>query len=453
MKKMSFLRAPTDPKDIFGWVIRHLVLSLGSGAALGFVALMVVALSLFGFLIGDYQNNGAGTVHDGNVTLDSATAAQNAALKLTYDQEANSWQKGLSQSQIDQVEQEQVDLPGAVLMAVGKMINNMNPTNEKLYYQYLQPQYTWQTFENETITSRKVTNPKTGKSRCVQSVTYTSVTMLVSADTWDGTLTNTYHWVTSGSLGCPGVWTKQIALASSKRTYDWSRVWNLFAHVPTEDGKTLKNTAGNRDTLAGLIGAVDYSITDPYVQRMVSSVLFPGGVQTSGIPYVSTALPSGDAIQNILHYKADIEAAAKMFDIPAVLIAGVMYQESHGNQLDEYGHVLTSSTGALGLMQVEPSTAAGLTVNGVPVGSNAYADLSNPSMNILLGAEYLSELYHEFGNNVAETLSAYNAGPGAEQEAIAEGYQIAQNEQTLQYVANIQGSWIPALEPYFGTLG
>ncbi|WP_284200363.1 lytic transglycosylase domain-containing protein, partial [Alicyclobacillus sacchari] len=199
-------------------------------------------------------------------------------------------------------------------------------------------------------------------------------------------------------------------------------------------------------------GALDYTISDPEVQKMVTSVLFPGGVVVTDLPHVSTALPSGNAIQNILHYKADIEAAAQLFNIPAVLIAGVMYQESGGNQLDPSGHVLTSSAGAMGLMQVEPSTAEGLTVNGVPVGASWYADLSNPTTNILLGAELLSELYHEFNENVEETLSAYNAGPGAEEEALSQGYTVAQNSQTIEYVAAITQQWIPALEPYFGSI-
>jgi hypothetical protein len=451
MKRQSMFRIPRDPKDVFAWLSKQMVLSLGCGGTLGLAALLIVGLSLFGFLIGDYQGTGQGVVNGGNVTLDDVTIAQDTALQTTYQEAATQWQKGLTQDQINQVEQQQVDLPAAVLMAIGKMENNMDPPNADTYYQYLQPRYTWDTFTDVTIRYSTVCDPNTNECHTHSQETDTPVTMLMTANTWDGTLTNTYKWVeTMQGTTSDGVYTKKIVLDKSNRVYDWSRVWNLFQHVPTKDGHIIGNTRENEDTLAGLIGAVDYGVTDPEVQKMITQVLFTGGVQLSGIPYVSTAVPSGDTIQNILHYKDAIEAAAKMFNIPAVLIAGVMYQESGGNQLDSSGHILTSSAGALGLMQMLPSTAAGLTVNGQPVGGKAYAYLSNPATNILLGAEYLSELYHEFGQNIEETLAAYNAGPGAEQQALARGYQIPQYSETIQYVQNIAGHWIPALTPYFG---
>jgi len=451
MKRFGLFRIPSEPKDVFPWLVKRLVLSLGLGGTLGYLALLIVALSLLGFLIGDYQANGKGMVENGNIVLSNTTQARETALKNTYQEVADEWQQGLSASQIAQVEQQQVDLPAAVLMGIGKMINNLNPPNAQEYYDYLAPVYTWKTYIDVTITYRTVCD----KNGChvVTHEVDTPVTMLQTANTWDGTLVDTYKWITSMSGTTQnGVYTKKIELASSTRTYDWSRVWNLFANIPTAQHTHIKESQEDKDILAGFIGAIDYTISDPEVQKMVTSVLFPGGVVVTDLPHVSTALPSGNAIQNILHYKADIEAAARMFNIPAVLIAGVMYQESGGNQLDPSGHVLTSSAGAMGLMQVEPSTAEGLTVNGVPVGANWYADLSNPTTNILLGAELLSELYHAFNENVDETLSAYNAGPGAEEEALSQGYTVAQNSQTLEYVAAITQQWIPALEPYFGSL-
>jgi soluble lytic murein transglycosylase-like protein len=129
----------------------------------------------------------------------------------------------------------------------------------------------------------------------------------------------------------------------------------------------------------------------------------------------------------------------------------VMAQESGGREHQGIG-VLTSVTGAMGLMQVEPSTAAGLVVHGVQVGNQAVAYLSNAGSNLLLGSLYLSELYHQFGGNVEETLSAYNAGGGAEEEALAQGYTVAQNSQTMDYVSVIVGRWIPALQTSFGPL-
>ncbi|KPV43470.1 lytic transglycosylase domain-containing protein [Alicyclobacillus ferrooxydans] len=451
------LSIPSDPKDVFRWLITELVLSFGIGWVLGFAALFIAAVMLFGFLLGDYQGNGSGGLDNSayGISLSSAKTAQNKALLTHYDEVASTWESGLSENQIEQVQTEQVDLPGAVFLGLGKMVNNFSPTNGHLYYRYLAPVFTWHTFTDITITYHEVTEQSGGQTvtTCQATEQKTPVTMLMTANTWDGTLVNSYQWVTARTgSGCSGTYTKKIELANTKRTYDWSRIWNLFSHVQAQsDGEpfTIKPNQTNQDTLAGLIGAVDYGITDPYVQTMVNAILFPSGSDATLTGHVEPA--DGNTIHDILRWKDEIDAAAKKYQVPAVLIAAVMYQESGGRQHSSDGSLKVSSAGAIGLMQVEPSTAAGLTLGGQSIGTNAYADLANPFMNIEIGSMYLSELYHQFGNNPSEAESAYNAGPGAEETALAQGDHVAQNEQTIQYVQNIQGSWIPALTPYFGS--
>lgn len=454
--RRRFLTIPRDPKEVFRWLITQLVLSFGMGWVLGFLAFMMAAVMLFGFLLGDYQGGGLGSADNSvnGVSLDPATAAKNQVLLTHYDEVAATWETGLKAPQIQQVQSEQVDLPGAVLLGIGKMVNNFSPTNGHLYYEYLAPVFTWQTFTNVTITYHEVTKQVGHQmvSTCEQTEKDTPVTMLMTANTWDGTLANTYQWVTTRTgSGCNGTYTRKIALVSTKRNYDWSRIWNLFSHVQAQsDGQrfTIVRNQTNQDTLAGLIGAVDYGLADPYVQLMVNAVLFSNSTDMTFSGHVQPA--SGNTIHDILRWKDVIQQAAQTYQVPAVLIASVMYQESNGRQHNSDGTIKISSAGAIGLMQVEPSTAAGLTLNGKPIGANAYADLSNPYMNIDIGAMYLSELYHQFGEKPTETESAYNAGPGAEEIALTQGHQVAQNAQTIQYVQNIQGSWIPALTPYFG---
>lgn len=451
------LTIPRDPKDVFRWLVTQLVLSFGVGWVLGFASLFIAAVMLFGFLVGDYQGNGSGRLDNSayGVSLSSVTTAQNKALLTHYDEAASVWESGLSENQIEQVQIEQVDLPGAVLLGVGKMVNNFSPSNGHLYYSYLAPVYIWHTFTDITITYHEVTEQIGGQTvtTCQATEQKIPVTMLMTANTWDGTLVNSYKWVTARTgSGCSGTYTKKIELANTKRTYDWSRIWNLFSHVQAQsDGKsfTIQPNQTNQDTLAGLIGAVDYGITDPYVQTMVNTILFSSGPDVTLTGHVEPA--DGNTIHDILRWKDEINAAAEKYQVPAVLIAGVMYQESGGRQHWSDGSLKISSAGAIGLMQVEPSTAAGLTFDGKPIGSNAYANLANPFMNIEIGSMYLSELYHQFGDNPSEAEAAYNAGPGAEETALARGNQVAQNEQTIQYVQNIQGSWIPALTSYFGS--
>lgn len=412
---------------------------------------MTVGIMMFGFLIGDYKSNGAGKTTATGVTLDPTTQAINRALLTHYNEVASQWQKGLSADQIKQVQTQHVDLPGAVLLGIGKMINGFDKDNADLYYSYLKPTYTWHTFTDITITHKQVQKQEgNGEviSYSVDEKQETPVTMLMTANTWDGTLTSTYRWVESGQINGPVTYTKKIVLDKSTRTYDWSRVWNLFAHVPAKEG-VIQRTKLNQQTLAGLIAAVDYTIPDPDVQEMVTTILFPGGDLIGLNGSVETS--NGNTIHDILRWKDYINACATKYQVPAVLIAGVMYQESNGLQTSK-GKLVISDAGAVGLMQVEPSTASGMFLNGKQVGDSALAYLANPITNIELGSIYLSELYHQFGADPQETEGAYNAGPGAEQQAIAKGHKVPRIPETMNYVNKISNSWIPALKKYFGEL-
>jgi soluble lytic murein transglycosylase-like protein len=61
-----------------------------------------------------------------------------------------------------------------------------------------------------------------------------------------------------------------------------------------------------------------------------------------------------------------------------------------------------SSVGALGLMQLMPSTAAGLGVD----------DPLDPRQNMEGGAKFLKQLLEKFDGNLKLAIAAYNAGPG-----------------------------------------
>ncbi|GAA5523476.1 soluble lytic murein transglycosylase [Microbulbifer aestuariivivens] len=86
------------------------------------------------------------------------------------------------------------------------------------------------------------------------------------------------------------------------------------------------------------------------------------------------------------------------------LIYAVARQESH------FSHDAKSGAGALGLMQLLPSTARATARRaGVPFRRNW--DLLSPSTNIALGGFYLSTLLNRFDNNRILAAAAYNAGP------------------------------------------
>lgn len=102
------------------------------------------------------------------------------------------------------------------------------------------------------------------------------------------------------------------------------------------------------------------------------------------------------------HYAATVTALAPTYGVPPSLALAVMNQESGGNQFTASGGTLTNSTsGALGLFQLMPTTAAGLGVNP-----------NDPTQNITGGLKYLQQMYQVTGN-WNDALVAYNEGPGA----------------------------------------
>jgi soluble lytic murein transglycosylase len=94
------------------------------------------------------------------------------------------------------------------------------------------------------------------------------------------------------------------------------------------------------------------------------------------------------------------QAARKHLD-PA-LIAAVIYAESKFNARD-------SSTGAKGLMQIQPATARFIARRS---GGTAFtvADLSDPQTNISYGSYYLRYLLDGYEGNTTLALAAYNGG-------------------------------------------
>src|SRR2546423_5343100 len=94
------------------------------------------------------------------------------------------------------------------------------------------------------------------------------------------------------------------------------------------------------------------------------------------------------------------QAARKHLD-PA-LIAAVIYAESKFNARD-------SSTGAKGLMQIQPDTARFIARRS---GGTAFTvgDLSDPQTNISYGSYYLRYLLDRYDGNATLALAAYNGG-------------------------------------------
>ncbi len=127
-----------------------------------------------------------------------------------------------------------------------------------------------------------------------------------------------------------------------------------------------------------------------------------------------------------------IREAAQRFDMPDQWIRGVMRQES-GGRLYEHGTLITSPTGAMGLMQVEPYTYDELR-GRYDLGGDPY----DPRQNILAGTAYMRELYDAYG--APAFLAAYNAGPGRLDDYLSNRSGLP--AETRHYVAVIAPSLV-----------
>ena len=103
------------------------------------------------------------------------------------------------------------------------------------------------------------------------------------------------------------------------------------------------------------------------------------------------------------HYDAHLAPAAGP-RVDPMLVAAVIRQES------AWRSDARSRVGALGLMQVMPGTAR-QAARTLRVPGWRSPDLLDPGTNLRLGTWYLARSLERFGNDTAQALAAYNAGP------------------------------------------
>jgi soluble lytic murein transglycosylase len=128
--------------------------------------------------------------------------------------------------------------------------------------------------------------------------------------------------------------------------------------------------------------------------------------------------------------------------VDPLLVAAIIREES------QYDGRAVSRVGAIGLMQVMPSTANAVAQrHRLP--AVAREDLFDQETNIRLGARYVEQLLTQFAGNVVYTIAAYNAGPPVvEQWAAAhrgrsqdEFVELIPYQETRQYVKRVLRSY------------
>lgn len=116
-------------------------------------------------------------------------------------------------------------------------------------------------------------------------------------------------------------------------------------------------------------------------------------------------------------YSGYVQRAAAKYEIEPDLIHAVIKTESNGN------HRAVSKKGAMGLMQLMPSTAYDMNV----------VNPFNPEENIEGGTKYLKQLLEKFNGDLTLALAAYNAGP----KTVEKYGNIPPISETRQYVKKI----------------
>ena len=130
-----------------------------------------------------------------------------------------------------------------------------------------------------------------------------------------------------------------------------------------------------------------------------------------------------------------IEEASARFGIPQSWIRRVIRAES-GGRTRLHGRPITSSAGAMGLMQLMPGTWAEMRA-----AHRLGPDPHDPRDNILAGTAYLRFLFDRFG--YPGLFAAYNAGPRRYADHLATARPLP--AETIAYVAAVGG--VPAQGP------
>jgi len=149
-------------------------------------------------------------------------------------------------------------------------------------------------------------------------------------------------------------------------------------------------------------GVVSVVRPDPRTGRLVRSVVNSAPKPAATTPEIART----------------VDRVAQQTELPAALLDSVIQVESN------YDSQAVSPKGALGLMQLIPSTAKRFGV----------ADVFDPADNIQGGARYLKYLLGLYGGDQSLALAAYNAGEGA----VAHYGGLPPYSETVNYVARVQ---------------
>jgi len=164
--------------------------------------------------------------------------------------------------------------------------------------------------------------------------------------------------------------------------------------------------------------------------KKVLALVVVAAALAAAFAYVNSTEPAWYVrLRYPLDYQAIVRGHSRNYHLDPALLAAVIYQES------KFRAHARSSSGAVGLMQLLPSTAEGIAVH---TGGTKFrvSDLDDPEINVRYGSWYLRHLLDKYGDE-RTALAAYNAGQENVDHWRAEGKGI-EFAETRHYVKRVE---------------
>ena len=183
---------------------------------------------------------------------------------------------------------------------------------------------------------------------------------------------------------------------------------------PSSFEKVLQSaTASNFGTL----------LLDPRLKQVNADIIkenpqinFSNALQEAGAIQANTQATTKSQILNV------VNQISEKHGVDEKLVQALIKQESGFNPKAK------SKAGAMGLMQLMPSTAKNLGVQ----------DPYNIVQNVEGGVKYLKSMLNKYNGNIILALAAYNAGPGAVDKYDG----VPPYQETQNYVKNILANYL-----------
>ncbi len=194
--------------------------------------------------------------------------------------------------------------------------------------------------------------------------------------------------------------------------------------------------------VASLVGTPAWAPEDPW--RVAAWTPVPAGVEPGEAADVASFLEEqGVTLPPDLMFTVaqSVAAASDEHGLDSRLLLSVIITESR------FRTDAVSNKGAVGLMQLLPSTAEAV-ARRLDMGWDGDSYLRDPHTNIALGTYYLRYLLDVFGNDVNLALTAYNRGPGYVRSMLAGGAEEASDDLSSSYASQIVGRIAPVQDAH-----